>query len=190
MWRHRVIVGHETVEPFEGELLARLARKDHEDYPLELLGVGLVGIEGQHALDDDLALLRREYSEALEREEEAAAFGREATQLALGEDAHARGLHSGLRLRQRRPLVPEGEVGEPVERALDLRRRESRALEIAREVLPLRHLRRIGEHVPVEDVDQDVENAASHHLCLRYAAIPAAGKRRHTPLELEYQQHR
>ena len=44
----------------EGALLAGLARQHHEHHPFQLLCVELVGIEREHAVDDDLALLRTE----------------------------------------------------------------------------------------------------------------------------------
>src|SRR6185312_746934 len=65
-----------------------LARQHHQHHPFELLGVELVGIECEHALDHDLALLWSEYAEALERHQKAAALGGEPRELALGEDAN------------------------------------------------------------------------------------------------------
>jgi len=53
-----------------------------------------------------------------------------------------------------------GQIGEPIEGALDALAGEARLLEILGEFLALRHLRRVGQHVPVEDVDEDVEDAA------------------------------
>src|SRR5262249_6032391 len=41
---------------------------------------------------------------------------------------------------------------------------EADALQVARQSLALGHLRYLVEHVPVEHVDQNVENAASRHL--------------------------
>jgi hypothetical protein len=54
------------------------------------------------------------------------------------------------------------EIGEPVERAFDVRRREARTLERARKVVALGHLRRLRQHVVVEHVNKNVENGTGH----------------------------
>src|SRR5215467_35865 len=157
----RTHVHHETAETLDRELLTRLAREHHEHHPAQLLGVRLVGLERQEPLDDDLALRGGEDVCALELQEQPAALGREARELAVAEHAHA-----ALRLlaAEHPAVLVEGEIGEPVERALDVARREAGVLQVAREMRALGHLRRLAEHVPVEDVDQNVENAASHRL--------------------------
>src|SRR5258708_10646444 len=56
----RTRIGYQILEPFERQLLSGLTRQHHEHDPLQLFRVELVGIQRQHALDDDLTLLRRQ----------------------------------------------------------------------------------------------------------------------------------
>src|SRR6516164_10167007 len=124
---------HQSAEPLDCQLAFRLAREHHEHDPLQLLGVGLLGIEREQALDHDLALRRCQYTCPLECQQQPAALGGESHELAVGEHAYALRRRAGLRRR----LAPrsKGEIGEPVERALDLGGREAHALEIACQVL-------------------------------------------------------
>ncbi len=157
-------IRHQTAEPLDRQLTPGLTREHHEHDPLQLLGVGLVGFQRQHAFDHDLALLRRDDTRALQRQQQPAALRRQAQQLTVGKNPHAARRDAVTRRRrQRRPLLSEGELGEPVERPLDVGAPEARPFQIARQLLTLGHLRGRFEHVTVEDVDQDVENAASHH---------------------------
>jgi len=74
--------------------------------------------------------------------------------------------------------------------------RETRAFELTSEIFPLRYLGYLVEHVAIKDVNQDIENAASHRRSSsanpheRSAAKATACVRLDVPLELENQQHR
>src|SRR6202011_1088607 len=80
---------HQAAEPLDRQLSPGLTREHHEHDPLQLLGVGLVGFQRQHAFDHDLALLRRDDTRALQRQQQPAALRRQAQQLAVGKNPHA-----------------------------------------------------------------------------------------------------
>jgi hypothetical protein len=61
-------------------------------------------------------------------------------------------------------LAHAGKIGQPIEGPFDVIVSETDAREVARQILSFGHLRRLVEHVAVKYVDQDVKNAASHHL--------------------------
>ena len=44
-------VQHQSTEPLDRQLASRLAREHHEHDPLQLLGIGLVGIECELAVE-------------------------------------------------------------------------------------------------------------------------------------------
>src|SRR2546421_5337071 len=124
-------IRYQTAEPLDRQLTPGLTREHHEHDPLQLLGVGLVGFQRQHALDHDLALLRRDDTRALQRQQQPAALRRQAQQLTVGKNPHAarRGAVA-RRHRQRWPLLSAGELGEPVERPLDVGAPEARPFQI------------------------------------------------------------
>src|SRR5258708_6577907 len=161
-------IGYQILQPLECQLLSRLTRQHHEHDPLELLRVELVGIQRQHALDHDLALLRRENAEALERKQKSAALRRETRELAVGKNPYRRSLAFVLRgQRQGGTIALTGQIRKPVERPLDIRLGEAGTLEISHEMLAFRYLGYLVEHVAVENVNQNVENAAGHHSGMR-----------------------
>src|SRR6185312_7582157 len=63
-----------------------------------------------------------------------------------------------------RTAVPAGPCSRAsVERSLYVRLRKAGTFEVARQMLSFGHFRYLIEHVAIENVDQDVENAAGHH---------------------------
>src|SRR5215469_9980494 len=66
VWRMQRLFSDQSAESLHRQLVSRLAGEHHQHHPLELLGVGLIGIERQHALDHDLALLPSEHVRTLE----------------------------------------------------------------------------------------------------------------------------
>src|SRR5690242_7227066 len=115
---------HESAEPLDRLLVSGLARKYHQDHPAQLLDIGLLGPERQQPLDHDLALHVGEHARALESQQEATALDGEPRRLAIGEYAHRlrvrlvppRFLRLPLaRMAHRKTLVPEGELGKPIE---------------------------------------------------------------------------
>src|SRR5579862_8638297 len=69
MGRTGMYIGYQIFQSLECLLLPGLARQHHEHHPFQLLRVQLIGIERQHPIDHDLALLRREYAEPLQGDE-------------------------------------------------------------------------------------------------------------------------
>ena len=92
MWNIGVRIGHQILEALKRQLLSRLTRQHHEHYPFELFRVELVGIQRQHALNDYLTLLGRQYSKSLEGKQKPAALGRQSRQLTVGKNPYDRAL--------------------------------------------------------------------------------------------------
>src|SRR5882757_9005415 len=133
MRRVGMYIGYQIFESLKRLLLPGLARQHHQNHPLQLLRVQLIGIERQHPIDHDLPLLGRQYPEALQCHEKSATFGRQPRQLAIGIDPQ--GPAAGERSdRQRRPVALRGEVGQPIERALNIRVSKAHTFQVARQM--------------------------------------------------------
>ena len=78
MRRAQVVLENDVFHAGDRLLLSGLTREHQQRDPLELLRIQLISIEREHPLNHDLALMRAQDMEALEREQEAATFGREA----------------------------------------------------------------------------------------------------------------
>src|SRR5438552_2857314 len=111
----------QPAEPLHRQLSFRLAREHHEHHPLQLLGVGLVGLEREQPLDHELALLRCDHTRALEPQQQSPALAREPRELAVGEDAQRAFAAGPARILGPGALLPEGEIGEPIERSEERR---------------------------------------------------------------------
>ena len=89
-------VENEVFHARAGQLFAGLARQHHQDDPLELGDIQLLGVERHQALDDDLTLLRREDPGALELQQVSGAHlglvaaGFETQHLQCLDDVHRR----------------------------------------------------------------------------------------------------
>ena len=57
------------------------------------------------------------------------------------------------------PVTLTSEVGEPIERTLDAGTIEARAFQILRERLALGDFRVVGQHVAIEHINKNVQNA-------------------------------
>src|SRR6185437_17006584 len=124
---------HDALEAGERQLLSRLAGKDEEHHPLQLLDVGLVDVQSLRALDDELALPSREDMLAVEQHEEGAAVGRQPRQLAIGENAQSSATLAILRqdVRGLRPCALIAYQGrQPFHRVHDLAHREASLLQV------------------------------------------------------------
>src|SRR5262245_27094224 len=160
---HRIptLVEDQVFHPLVGIFLAGLAEKHHQHHPLELLDVDVVRLEREQPVDHDLALRGREDAEVLEVQQVAAHVGVEPHLLRAAEHSHRAG-----RALAERALGIGREALEPEQRALDLRLRVARLLELGLERLAVRHRIVLGIQEVLEQVDQDVEHGVLHRACL------------------------
>src|SRR5579862_8121145 len=54
------LIEYQVLHPRIRQLLARLTRQHHEDDPFDLIEIQLLDVQRQQAIDDDLALTRRQ----------------------------------------------------------------------------------------------------------------------------------
>src|SRR5690606_475290 len=161
--RTQPVIEHEILHPQIGAFLARLTEQHHQHDPFDLLDVYFTRIEREQAIDDELALIRIQDSDALEVQEVAATSGIEARLLARIEDSdRTRGwdLSSVLRV--------DGQLLEPVEGTLDVLLIEPGELQLLFERIATRLGRRleVGVEVVLEKIDENIENAVLHFAAM------------------------
>src|SRR5580658_1092528 len=152
-------VGHEILHAGERLLLARLAGEHHEYDPLDLLGIQLLRIQGQKAVQDDFTLQRREDAVPLQVHQKAAGFSGQPAQFPVAVQPQARGaatrLFGGLQ-----PDVCQ--VGQPVEGTFNACGSETHQFQVASQSVAFGNLGGILQHVAVKNVNQDIEDAGRH----------------------------
>ena len=91
MGRMSRVVGHEVLHAGKGLFLTRLAGQHHEHDPLDLFGIQLLRVQGQQAIQHDLALQRRQDAVPLQVQKKAARLGGQTRQFAIAVETQARG---------------------------------------------------------------------------------------------------